>query len=187
MKRICALAIALGPMSLFLNPADAATNPKVVPLESKSVGPSYVSDAVTPTFKHVDVRTLAPLPDWQPGDPIREIPRQFSDPQVINPNPLNPQVDQFDRGAQRQQAFDSEQRAINGDAFNTPILNFPSVGNTGVSPSDVNGDVGKNHFVNSVNGSSGARIAIYDKVTGVQVGPTFSLETLGSNCAALAS
>ena len=181
MIRKSILALASGFLSCTVcSAAEVAQAHKVSPLQYQTIAPDYVSEPVQPTFKHVDVRDLAPLPRWQPGDPIREIPRQFSDPEIIGGNPVNEQIDKTDRGAQRQRDYDATQRAPTGGGFNTPIFNFPSFGNTGVSPSDVNGDVGKDHFVDSVNGSGGAQIAIYDKLTGAQVGATFNLETLGS-------
>ncbi len=143
-------------------------------------GVTFVSTPVAPSFKQVDVRRLPAAPPWQPGDPIREIPKRFEIPPVIAPQPVNPVVHNVDRLAELQRSFDASQRAAVGSGFDVPILNFPSIGNTGVQPSDVNGDVGKDHFVNSVNGSGGARIAIYDKLTGAQIGPTFALDSLGS-------
>ena len=142
-------------------------------------GVNFVSPPVVPSFKHVDIRQVPAAAPWQPGDPIREIPRRFEPPEDVLPQPVNPVQSQIDALAQLQRQF-SATRAPLGAGFDTTLLNFPSIGNTGVQPSDVNGDIGKDHFINSVNGGGGARIAIYDKVTGTQIGSTFSLETLGS-------
>lgn len=143
------------------------------------VGVTFVSEAVAPSFKQVDVRQLPAAPLWQPGDPIREIPKRFESPLDPTPRPVNPVLAGEDRLATLQRQFLGS-RGPQGSGFDTPLLNFLSIGNTGVQPSDVNGDVGKDHFINSVNGGGGALIAIYDKLTGAQIGATFSLETLGS-------
>ena len=39
-------------------------------------GAEVVGEAVTPSFVDVDLRDLPRAPDWQPGDPIKEIPRR---------------------------------------------------------------------------------------------------------------
>ncbi|AVP99549.1 hypothetical protein C7S18_21275 [Ahniella affigens] len=141
-------------------------------------GADYVSPQVVPTTKFVNVLTLPTLPEWKPGDPIKEVPRQFSDPQVLNPVPVNPVADKLDDLAQKQRDFDQTQFPTR--ALSTPAVNVEGQTNTGVSPSDVNGDIGPNHYVQAINGSGGALIRIYNKADGTAVGPAFELATLGS-------
>ncbi|MER2600301.1 MAG: carboxypeptidase regulatory-like domain-containing protein [Caldilineales bacterium] len=58
------------------------------------------------------------------------------------------------------------------DAFTTPQLNFNGQTFSNVSPPDTVGDIGPNHYVQMINGSSGARITVYNKSTGaVLAGP----------------
>lgn len=141
-------------------------------------GADFVSSPVAPTFKYVDVRGLPPLRAWQPGDPVKEIPRRFETPREQNPVPVNPVPSGTDKLAEKQREWDRLNPA--GRAFTTPIYSFDGQGNTGVSPSDVNGDMGPNHYVQSINGSAGALIRIYSKTTGLPVGPQFSMASLGS-------
>lgn len=49
------------------------------------------------------------------------------------------------------------------------IQNFQGHGNTGVSPADPSICVGSNHVIQMINGSSGARMTIYNKIGGVVV------------------
>lgn len=141
-------------------------------------GADFVGRPVTPSFKYVDVRQLPPLREWQPGDPIKEIPRGFEPPAELNPVPVNPVPKVVDKNAERQRAWDRQHPQ--GRAFTTPVNNLDGQGNTGVSPSDVNGDIGPNHYLQSINGSGGALVRIYNKLDGTAVGPAFAMETLGT-------
>ncbi len=130
--------------------------------------------------------TLADAPratDWQPGDPIKEIPRRAvrRGDVVAPPEPmLDPLLD-----AQRQA---DEARQAAGDApnaFGAPLLNFNAGGFTGVNPPDTVGDVGPNHYVQLINSSGGAQVRIYSKAGALLAGPAAldSLATPGSPCA----
>ncbi len=67
--------------------------------------------------------------------------------------------------------------------FGTPILNYDGQGYTGVNPPDTVGDVGPTHFIQMINGSGGALVAIYDKAGNLVDGP-FALDSLatGGDC-----
>jgi len=147
-------------------------------------GPDFVGAAVTPTFKYVDVRQLPALPQWRPGDPIKEIPRRFETPAEVNPIPVNPVLQALDPNAERQRAWDQANPASR--VFTTPVQNFEGQPNSGVMPSDVNGDMGPNHYVQSINGSGGSLVRIYNKADGTPAGVAFSMDALGSGgpCAA---
>lgn len=74
--------------------------------------------------------------------------------------------------------------AFGPSEFGTPILNFEGSSFTQVHPADTVGAIGKNHYIQMVNGVSGAEFAIYDRTGNLIKGPV-ALETLGSgNCAA---
>ena len=76
-------------------------------------GVNFVSPPVVPSFKHVDIRQVPAAAPWQPGDPIREIPRRFEPPEDVLPQPVNPVQSQIDALAQLQRQFSaSETRPI---------------------------------------------------------------------------
>ncbi|MCZ7671408.1 MAG: hypothetical protein M5U34_31875 [Chloroflexi bacterium] len=54
------------------------------------------------------------------------------------------------------------------DGFNTPILNFNGQGYTFVNPPDTVGDIGKDHYIQMVNGG-GTVVSIYNKSTGALI------------------
>lgn len=60
-------------------------------------------------------------------------------------------------------------------AFGTPILNFAGM-DYNIFPPDTTGDVGPNHYLQAVNGSSGSTVRIYDKSGNIL--KTFAMETL---------
>jgi uncharacterized repeat protein (TIGR01451 family) len=153
---------------------------------SVQVGPDWVSAPVQPERIFVDPRNRPRLPVWQPGDPIREIPRLYhGDPRVVAPDraPLNPVAPGLDPLAELQRAVGGQRGATGG--FTTPAVNVAGQTNTGVAPSDVNGDVGTTHFLQAINGGGGAQYAIYSKTTGALVAGPFNMEGLGTggNCA----
>ncbi|MGB4858863.1 MAG: hypothetical protein WBP11_05990, partial [Dokdonella sp.] len=151
-------------------------------------GATFVSDAVAPTSHFVDIRQLPPLRPWQPGDPVREMPRRYETPVITDPVPVNPVAPGLDKLAERQRAWNRAHSAdfsITPSAFTTPLLNFEGQGYTSVEPSDVNGDIGPNHFLESINSTTGSLVQIYDKTTGAAVGPAFQMRMLGAatgNC-----
>lgn len=136
-------------------------------------GAAWVSERVAPEFAVAALADAAPVAPWRPGDPIREIPRQlFGAAAAMAPaNPVSP----FDPLATLQHGY----RAARGpEGFATPVLNVAGQGYTGVVPPDPAGDVGTSHYVQAINGNSGALYRIYDK-SGVAVTGTLSLEVLG--------
>jgi hypothetical protein len=138
-------------------------------------GAEWVSAPVTPTTKTVDMQALPPAPEWQPGDPIVEIPRQFyGDPKAPIPVPANP-VAGSDPLAARQR----EAGARTGGGFGTPVLNFNVLQGT-AQPNDPTGDIGTLQYVAAINGPGGGQFAVYDKVTGNQVVAPTLMEGLGT-------
>ena len=64
-----------------------------------------------------------------------------------------------------------------GTSFNTPIVNTAGQGFQPLAPPDTDGEVGLNHYVQTINGANGAQVQIYDK-NGVVL-RTFAMNTLG--------
>ncbi len=122
----------------------------------EATAPVVVSPPVTPFVVDVDLRDLPSAPDWQPGMPVREVPRrEFHPPEVIPPEP-GPHGD----------PLADLQRSVGeswGDAFTTPSRNFTGFGYQGVDPSDPVGDVGPNHYIHASNAGGSSVIRIYDK------------------------
>lgn len=140
-------------------------------------GAEWVSPPSIPSVLTVDMQRLPPAPEWKPGDPLIEIPRQFyGDINAPTPVPVNP-VSGHDRLADLQRAFDRNRGESR--SFTTPVQNFEGIRST-ANPNDPTGDVGTRQFVMSINGSGGSQVAIYDKETGAQVGNNFSMSSLGS-------
>lgn len=129
-----------------------------------------VAATVTP-----NLRDMPTVPAWQPGDPIKEIPRRSTSVPAPVPPP-KPMVDPLIA----QQANRREP-----DVLSAPVLNFNGGGFSGVNPPDTVGDVGATQYVQMINFNSGSQIRVYDKVTGTLVSGPTALDSLGTgNCAA---
>ena len=135
-------------------------------------GAQALGGPVTPTIVNIDLRDLPNAPAWQPGDPIKEIPRRFFPPKdgvpatyQANPDPL--------ADLQRNTTLRS------GEAFTTPILNQAGLGYTGVNPPDTVGDIGPNHYIQSINASGGGIFQVYDKMGNPLTGQIF-MDTMGT-------
>lgn len=117
-----------------------------------------------------DLRDLPKAPDWQPGDPIKEIPRRSTKvpPPLPEPGPHG------DPLLARQAGLKSP------TVLGPPILNFNGGGFSGVNPPDTVGDVGPLHYIQTINFGSGSQIRIYDKVTGTLVAGPIAMDSLGA-------
>jgi hypothetical protein len=123
-----------------------------------------VGDPVYPRIINIDLRDLPRAPGWRPGDPVREVPRLRTSTELEVPVP-EPKRDPL---LDRQAAVDGANTAR---AFGDLVLNFSGQGYTGVNPPDTVGAVGKDYYIQSVNGS-GTPIIIYNKSDGsVAAGP----------------
>ncbi|MEM1207253.1 MAG: hypothetical protein AAGN66_28725, partial [Acidobacteriota bacterium] len=131
-----------------------------------------------PTVPYVydgDLRDLPTVPEWRPGDSIKEIPRrEVRPPQVTVPAPP-PLAEDPLLERQDQVRMSRLQRA-----FTTPALNFAGQGYSGVNPPDTVGDIGPNYFIQAINGGGGAIYAVYDKTNGSLVAGPTALDSLGS-------
>jgi hypothetical protein len=139
-------------------------------------GAQVVGGPVTPVIVNIDVRDLPAAQRWQPGDPVKEIPRRFFPPKdgvpgfyEANPDPL---VD-----------LQSRTEMGSNEAFTTPIVNIVGQGYTGVNPPDTVGDIGPNHYIQAINGGGGTAVQVYAK-DGSPIGSSFALDSLGSGSCA---
>jgi hypothetical protein len=125
----------------------------------------YVSEMSVPYVLDVDLRTLSPVPEWQPGDPIEVVPEGlFAD------FPVEPELGWTD--PVRQQG---------GPLFaGQALFSFSAHPSGNSSPPDTVGTVGPNHYISMVNSS---RFAIWDKQGNNLVPPT----AFGSLWSALSS
>jgi hypothetical protein len=145
-----------------------------------SRGADYVSPPAVPDAFFLDARTRPVVPAWRPGDPIREIPRQFHGEEELQrnrPEPVNPVTEGMDVLALLQREQGPGHR---GGGFTTPLVNQDGASFSGVFPPDISGDVGGGFFVEVYNGNSGALLRIYNTADGTLAAGPFSMEGLGS-------
>ncbi len=130
------------------------------------------SEAIAPRVLHIDLRDLPKLRPWQPGDPIRDVPRRHNR-RMVEPPPPEPRVDPL----LAQQAAARPLRAA--AAFGTPVLNFAGQGFSGAQPPDTVGDVGLVYFIQAINGFDGTSYAVFNKNDGSVAAGPFTLSDLG--------
>lgn len=154
------LAVLLVASLIAPSPAIADDGRRVLARGAESYGP------VTP-IRTRPLRELAQAQPWQPGDPIKEVPRRsFQAPGAKQPQGHegypDPLIDL--------QLFGQ------GDAPTITVgINMDGQGFSGATPPDTVGDVGPDHYVQAVNAS---RIAIYDKDGNLLPGYPILLESL---------
>jgi hypothetical protein len=146
----------------------------------------YLGQSLPQSF-YFDMRSVPPLRAWQPGDPISEIPRQHrvapGQKEPSTPTPVNP-ADPIDPLMAKAHEFYG---ARSQRAFGTPTFSVAGIANTGVSPPDTSADVGKNHIVQSINGSAGARYLVLNKSDGTVAAGPVRMNSLGTGGACAAS
>jgi len=128
----------------------------------------YVSEPVTPFVVTPGMmKSLVASSTWQPGDPITEgfvAPSQEGFESTSSINVEN------SAGALQQQG----QLAMHIDpTFANPVTSFNGISFTGFAPPDTNGDVGPNHYIETVN----AAFQIFDK-TGTPLTAVANINTL---------
>jgi hypothetical protein len=158
-------------------PAIAAGNADASPAPV-SRGADYVSPPSVPERIFLDARTRPAVQTWHPGDPIREIPRQFHGEEALQrnrPAPANP-THGSDLLAELQRHF----TPTGGDGFTTPLVNLDAADSSGVVPPDPTGDVGGGYYVHVYNGPGGALVQIYNTADGSVAASTFNMDGLGS-------
>ncbi|MEJ2418415.1 MAG: hypothetical protein P8Y45_16090 [Exilibacterium sp.] len=133
-----------------------------------------------------DLRNLPSAETWQPGDSIKDMPkRRIKDGFVAPRQAKNLVTSKLDALlAPQAQLMQNAQLMLRSSAVRALEVNVEGNGYTGVNPPDPSGDVGKNYYIQMINGAGGAVFSIYDKSSGQRVvGPT-ALDSLGSgNCA----
>lgn len=127
--------------------------------------PVYIGEPASPYVIDVDLRTLAVVELWQPGDPIKEVPRIVEGPQPAVPEftaMIDPLLNLQYGGGVR-----------NGDrTFDMPLLSLDGIGFSGSAPADPVGDVGILYYIQAVNTPGGSVYTIYNKSDGsVAAGP----------------
>jgi len=133
----------------------------------------WVSEPIEPRPVFLDLDARPTVPDWRPGDPIIEVPRRPTRAAPFMPPLFAPMAG--DRLADAQAA-----RAINApSAFNVPLFDVAGSGFTGIDPPDTSGDIGRTHFIQSVNSPQGATYRIHNRSGALVAGP-FNLESLGT-------
>ncbi len=162
------VSLAAAPLLL----ADEAPAPASVAVELVAT--------VKPTTMAKSISELPLAPAWQPGDPIKEIPRRSTRvPAYVPPGPPEPVRDPL-LAVQEKADAERAAEAAEPDAFGTPILNFAGGGFTSVNPPDTVGDVGPNHYVQIINAGGGAQIRIYSKAGALLAGPV-QLDSLAAS------
>ena len=142
-------------------------------------GAKFISESVG-VLSAIPAMDAPVVRSWQPGDPIKEIPKRHwrdlrsdaSPREPINPvhSPIDPLLEN--------QLLNSSGRALEAGPVNQNGQGF-----SGVNPPDTVGDVGPNYFIQSINAGGGATVVIYNKDGSIETGP-FAMDSLGSgNCA----
>ncbi|MEL7061521.1 MAG: hypothetical protein AAGN46_15965 [Acidobacteriota bacterium] len=118
-----------------------------------------------------DLRDLPRLPMWEPGDSY-----------LVNPRRSLDEIDTFFTPAKLDPLLARQQEVgTRGAAASSQLLSFEGV-DTGASPPDPSGDIGKNYYIHAVNASS---FAIFDKTDGSLVAGPTAMDSLSSGqCAA---
>lgn len=121
----------------------------------------------------VDLRDLPAAPEWQPGDPIKDIPRRAYPPEVTPPEIVEPIPDPLlDKQPSPPEPATED--------IDVPILNFDAQNYTGVNPPDTVGDVGPNHFIQAINNSNSSAVVVYNKMTGGVIAGPFLMTSFGA-------
>lgn len=163
---VSVLAVAiLGSLASGLLAADQDGAPVVVK------GAQFI-EPVPPRTIMVDLRDLPKPKPWQPGDPVRDVPRRHRHKPAKFPRP-EPRIDPL-LALQEEATTRLKQKA-----FTTPLLNFQGQGYNGVNPPDTVGDVGALYYIQAINDGSGTTYVVYNKTNGSVVAGPFLLSDLG--------
>lgn len=176
MKNPLAFAVMAG--SMVTSTAFAQTTTKH--------GAEFVGEVVYPATVTVKLNEVAKPNKWKPGDAVKEIPFRFHRPKDWQrPDPADRGFG-FDPLATKQ--LNAQQPTQLGAAmFDNTIVNVNGLGFTGVNPSDTNGDVGIDHYVQSINNGSSSGVLILNKSDG-SVASEFVMDAIaagsGTGCGA---
>ncbi len=128
-------------------------------------GADSVGDTVYPVTVTVNLANGTKPNEWQPGDPVKEIPMRFRRPKDWErPAALDRGFGVDPLAVKQMNAVTAE--ASRGAIFDSTIVNVDGLGFTGVNPSDTNGDIGIDHYIQSINNGSSSGILILNKADG---------------------
>jgi PKD repeat protein len=139
--------------------------------EAKNPGRPQVGQPVTPHSVNIDLRNLPKAKPWSPGMGIREAHRrQYRPIGSVLPHAPASKATAADRLPELQDMWD---KSPNGRRSKAALSSRVSINNpnTGVSPGDPVVEVGANHVIYAVNGSS-TTFKVYDKAGTLLSGPT---------------
>jgi hypothetical protein len=153
----------------------ASVNSPIVDVNKPSIYRGAESvDVVMPTQWNGDIRTIAKMPEWQPGEAIKIANPRHTRPIVNKKAAVNPVVQskgeiQQQLGRAAQSANDLEiGYAIDAFGFN------------GVNPPDPSGEIGENYYITAINSPNGSAVNFYKKSDGSKVGETIAMSSLAS-------
>ncbi|MBL7076380.1 MAG: hypothetical protein ISS31_02810 [Kiritimatiellae bacterium] len=134
-------------------------------------GAEYTEPAVAAVIR-VDLRDLPHPHVWQPGDPIKEIPRRHRRKAVERDAP-RPRLDPLLRLQSEGMARFPSRASV------TPGLNFDGQGFTGVMPPDTVGDAGPDYFIQAINhDTAGSVCTVYNKSDGSVAAGPFTMKSI---------
>ena len=153
--------------------------------EGKNPGRPQIGQPVTPQSINVDLRNLPKAKPWTPGMGISEAHRrQYRPIGSVLPHAPASKATAVDRLPELQDMWD---KSPNGRRSKAALTSRVSINNpnTGVSPGDPVVEVGANHVIYAVNGTS-TTFKVYDKAGTLISGPTSfgSLAPAGNSCTA---
>ena len=140
---------------------------------------------VTPQSMDTDLRNLPKAAPWSPGMGIREAHRRVYRPiGSVLPHAPASKATAADRLPELQKLWDESPRGARAKTATASRVSINNP-NTGVSPGDPVVEVGANHVIYAVNGTS-TTFKVYNKAGTLLSGPTSvgSLAPAGSACAA---
>ena len=140
---------------------------------------------VTPQSMNTDLRNLPKAAPWSPGMGIREAHRRVYRPiGSVLPHAPASKATAADRLPELQKLWDESPRGARAKTATASRVSINNP-NTGVSPGDPVVEVGANHVIYAVNGTS-TTFKVYNKAGTLLSGPTSfgSLAPAGSACAA---
>ncbi|MBU2968555.1 pre-peptidase C-terminal domain-containing protein [Pseudoalteromonas sp. C2R02] len=177
------ISIILGSTALVFTLTEPA-----IAIEKKVINDSHTlqsfngaqhMDTVSPELFNGDVRDLTTVEPWSPGDPVKSIPRRIYP--NFNKSPLNGPINAVIGNDDHLVKLQNDAQNTYNRAVTDGSVNIDGIGFTGVNPSDPTGTVGKNHYIQSINGNNGALFSIFDKATGNKVSGPTAMSTLATN------
>ena len=178
-------AVILSVYSLMLPDVVLSQQPSATAVEADAVIVKGANQTRAFPARRVDIdlrrRTRSPAAAWQPGQPIKEIPkRQNTEPVLTDREPARVPPSVPDPLLERQTRSPSIQQLR---SFGNPTL-VGDAGFAGANPPDAVGDIGGQFYIHMTNSPSGAIFTVYDAQSHTVIAGPTALDTLGAgNCA----